>query len=82
MSALADATKSSQDTIEKRFRRAVGMTPKHYARLSRLRYAAALFRPGMCFTDLALDAGYFDQSHFIRDVKAVTGETPRQFFGR
>ncbi|PWH05480.1 AraC family transcriptional regulator [Brachybacterium endophyticum] len=31
---------------------------------------------------LALDLGWFDQSHFIRDFRAVTGETPARYAGR
>jgi len=29
---------------------------------------------------LALAAGYFDQSHFIREFRSVTGEAPERFF--
>jgi AraC-like DNA-binding protein len=31
-------------------------------------------------TRLAVDAGYFDQSHFIREFRAFTGTAPRRFF--
>ncbi|MCP3138644.1 AraC family transcriptional regulator [Pyxidicoccus sp. QH1ED-7-1] len=29
--------------------------------------------------DLALRLGYFDQSHFIRDFKAVVGRSPGRY---
>jgi AraC-like DNA-binding protein len=29
---------------------------------------------------LSAAAGYFDQSHFIREFRSVTGETPQRFF--
>ncbi|MDV3294927.1 MAG: helix-turn-helix domain-containing protein [Brachybacterium paraconglomeratum] len=32
--------------------------------------------------DLAHDLGWFDQSHFIRDVRAVTGMTPSSYARR
>lgn len=30
--------------------------------------------------ELAFDAGYFDQSHFNKDFKLFTGQTPSEFF--
>jgi AraC-like DNA-binding protein len=33
-------------------------------------------------TRLGLEAGYFDQSHFIKDFKSFTGVTPEQYFRR
>ena len=31
-------------------------------------------------SQVSIESGYFDQSHFIRDFRAVTGESPRRFF--
>lgn len=36
---------------------------------------------GASLTRLSAEAGYFDQSHFIREFRAVTGEAPGRFFG-
>ncbi|MCI0573186.1 MAG: helix-turn-helix domain-containing protein [Myxococcaceae bacterium] len=77
--ALAKALAISQDPLEKRFRRVVGASPKQFASLLRLRYVVDAYRPGASLTRLALDAGYFDQSHFIREFRAVTGEAPGRF---
>jgi AraC-like DNA-binding protein len=30
-------------------------------------------------TELALEAGYYDQSHFTNDFKEITGLSPKQF---
>jgi AraC-like DNA-binding protein len=78
---LARALAISQDALEKRFRRIVGASPKRYAALVRLHRAVRSHRPGTSLSRLAHDAGYFDQSHFIRDFRAVTGEAPSRFFG-
>ena len=78
--ALARQLHLSQDAFEKRFRAQVGSTPKQLASLVRVRHAMASYRPGSSLSRLALDAGYFDQSHFIREFRAVTGEAPRRFF--
>lgn len=71
----------SLDAFEKRFRRVVGCSPRQFASLSRLRRAIDSYRPGLALTRLALDAGYYDQSHFNREFRAVTGESPGRFFG-
>lgn len=77
---LAKRLGISQDPFEKRFRRLVGASPKQFASLLRLRRAIAAYRPGTTFTQLALDAGYFDQSHFNRELRAATGQSPTDFF--
>lgn len=69
----------SQDALEKRFRRSVGATPKQYASIVRLRRAVQSFGQGRSLTRVSLDAGYCDQSHFIREFRRVTGTSPRSF---
>jgi AraC-like DNA-binding protein len=66
----------SQDPLEKRFRRVVGASPKQLASLLRLHHAIGSWRPGAPLSRLAQDAGYFDQSHFNREFRAVTGQAP------
>ena len=70
------------DLSERQFTRAftarVGMGPKLFGRISRLHavlkaHAAA---PGRAWTELALDAGYFDQAHFVRDCRELAGAAP------
>lgn len=70
----------SAERLEKRFRRVVGASPKRLASILRVRRAVESYRPGTTLTRLAAEAGYFDQSHFIRELRAVTGEPPGRFF--
>jgi methylphosphotriester-DNA--protein-cysteine methyltransferase len=77
---LAHALSLSRDRLEKRFRHAVGASPKQLASILRVRHAIDLHRAGSSLTDAALDAGYFDQSHFIREFRLFTGDAPRRFF--
>ena len=70
----------SQDRFEKRFRQAVGASPKQYCSILRVRRAVQSYRPGANLASLSLEAGYYDQSHFIREFRSVTGETPQRFF--
>lgn len=78
--SLARELGISRDALEKRFRRVVGTTPKQLASLLRLRRAIEAYRVGTPLTRLAVDAGYFDQSHFSRELRAVAGLSPGRFF--
>lgn len=63
------------------FRDCAGLSPKRYARVLRfkrlLQALAASPRPD--WAQLALAAGYFDQSHLIRDFREFTGVAPRAY---
>ena len=71
----------SRDRLEKRFRCAVGCSPKQLASILRLHAAVGTYAPGVNLTQLALGAGYADQAHFNREFRAVTGDSPRRFLG-
>jgi AraC-like DNA-binding protein len=70
----------SQSALERRFRRIVGISPKKFASVVRLRRATRLRASGADFTAVAYDAGYFDQAHFIHDFRRATGSAPEAFF--
>ena len=80
VASLAARLAIAQDPLEKRFRRAVGASPKQLASLVRVRHAIALGQRGASWSQAAHAAGYFDQSHFNREFRAVTGAAPRTFF--
>ena len=70
----------SQSALERRFRRVVGVSPKRFASVLRLRRAVRLRAVGADLTAVAHAAGYFDQSHFIHDFRRATGSSPDAFF--
>ncbi|MGA8090614.1 MAG: helix-turn-helix transcriptional regulator [Terracidiphilus sp.] len=70
----------SQSTLERRFCREVGTSPKKFAALVRLRHVVQLRRAGVSLTGIAHAAGYADQPHFIKDFKRFTGQAPESFF--
>jgi len=80
INTLADELHVSKDVFEKKFRRLVGTTPKHYANI--VRFRNLIHKPHLDenLTDMGLDAGYYDQSHFIREFKSFTGKPPSKFF--
>ncbi len=76
---LAMHVEVSQDALARRFRRVVGMPPKAYASLLQLRRACDAFpRARPTLGELAIRAGFCDQSHFIRRFRAVAGAPPGQ----
>lgn len=70
--------------IQKLFERYKGKSFQYYCRLSRLHYALqySKLKGSPSFTDLAYEAGYYDQSHFIKDFTGFTGLTPSAFFAQ
>lgn len=64
--------------LERRFGAAVGLTPKQFARIRRLRSALShLLDPvPKTWSQVAADLGYADHSHLTRDMMNLSGMTP------
>ncbi|MDF1505896.1 helix-turn-helix domain-containing protein, partial [Roseisolibacter sp. H3M3-2] len=69
--------------LQRRFGRAVGLTPKEFARVRRVRSAiGAVLAREVAWSQLAAEYGWADQAHMVRDMAAVTGLTPAQLEAR
>src|SRR5579872_2463673 len=77
---LVSALYISQDAFEKRFRMRIGATPRQYASVIRLRQLLKKYPSLSSLTEASYEAGYFDQSHFIKDFRLFTGQSPSDFF--
>lgn len=68
-------------TLQRLFSRYVGVSPRWVIKRSRLHEAAGRLAEGAAidWPRLALELGYFDQSHFIRDFKAIVGHAPASY---
>lgn len=67
--------------FEKRFEQSVGITPKYFARISRF-YEAFLLRennPSLDWLSIAVETGYNDYQHLVKDFKEFSGTTPNIF---
>jgi AraC family transcriptional regulator len=65
------------------FRRHYGCTVGEYIRHARIEYACSQLRCSKAsLTDVALAAGFFDQSHFSRTFKRLIGTTPARYRAR
>ncbi|MBU1368507.1 MAG: helix-turn-helix domain-containing protein, partial [Bacteroidetes bacterium] len=72
----------SISTLQRNFNKRVGVSMKRLMRISRVNYIfnAMINLPGFDAQKMMFDGNYYDQSHFIKDFKELTGETPKQFF--
>jgi AraC-like DNA-binding protein len=63
------------------FTDAVGLTPKLYSRINRLRSVVERVAQGgeLAWADLASEYGYYDQSHLTRDFREFSGVTPGEY---
>ncbi|HKP30990.1 MAG TPA: helix-turn-helix domain-containing protein [Gemmatimonadales bacterium] len=63
--------------LERRFLEEVGMTPKRLARISRFqRVFHAMEQQPAGWTQVALNCGYYDSSHLVRDFHEFAGDAP------
>lgn len=71
----------SRQHLAAQFRARVGLSPKLYARICRFRRATAALKasPAPDWARLALECGYFDQSHLIHDFQEFAGSAPERF---
>jgi AraC-like DNA-binding protein len=73
---LADRVSWSSRQLQRRFRDAVGISPKLFCRMLRFqRVFAAMDRPDSNWVSAAVDCGYYDQAHLVRDYREFSGKT-------
>jgi AraC-like DNA-binding protein len=81
---LSEQFSISQRQLERLYQNQVGVSPKQYARLLKVEAARlALRRTNKnSSVDLALELGFYDQPHFIREFSSVIGLTPYAYMNR
>ncbi|MEJ2046002.1 MAG: helix-turn-helix domain-containing protein [Reinekea sp.] len=77
---LADAVNVTERTLNRRFQRALAMSPSHYLQQLRIDDAKLeLEYPQQSLEQIADRIGYSDVRNFIRAFKNVTGLTPSEY---
>jgi AraC-like DNA-binding protein len=73
VTATAGAVGWTERALHRRCLAAFGYGPKTLARILRMHRALRLARAGTPFAEVAATAGYADQAHLAREVKALAG---------
>jgi AraC-like DNA-binding protein len=71
--AIAAVCGLSARHLQRRVRAAFGYGPKTLTKILRMQRAVVLARRGTPFAEVSATAGYADQAHLARDVKALAG---------
>lgn len=77
---MADAAGTSRQHLTRLFREVVGVSPKLYGRLARFHSTLRNMRPEerKPWAEAALEMGYADQSHMIREFRHFSSLTPEE----
>ncbi len=77
---ISENTPLSQRQIERNFKRWLGMTPKHYQRILRVKKAICFLRENNNhdLANIAQQFGFSDQAHMTREFRAIARMTPGQ----
>lgn len=77
---IIEKVKVSDRHFRRVFKEIVGMPPKHFCKVLQINTIFQMMeQKNEGLLNLALECGYFDQSHFISDFKKYIGETPTNF---
>lgn len=80
VSEMCEAIGVGERQLQTLFRKYVGLSPKYFARIIRFSYIFELVQQNnQNWSDLAYQAAYYDQSHFIRNFKDFAGENPSDY---
>jgi AraC-like DNA-binding protein len=79
--ALANQAGVSNRQLVRRFDKCIGLTPKEFSRITKFIGSLDLlnYQRQKSFTEIALDAGYYDQAHFIHDFREFSGMSPTEY---
>lgn len=69
---------ASQRSVQRRFGKSIGLTPAYIAQIERAWRAVELLQAGEPISSIVHELGYADQAHMNRNIKRVTGFTPKQ----
>lgn len=82
MHGLSEHCLMSERSFRRKFNEFVGMGPKQYAGIVRLKEFAKTYLPSnSAYQNQLLEAGYTDHAHLNKDFHRIIGLGPNEFFG-
>lgn len=84
VAAIAAAAGVGERRLQQIFRTQLGLSPRAWSRLARMHECLRLLRRTGAprWNELALESGFYDQSHLVNEFQALCGLTPGQFLQR
>ncbi len=76
LASLAGQLGLGERQLERKFREWIGIGPKRFARLARFQQVVHVLKRSPSSCEAALEQGFYDQAHFIKEFRAFTGTTP------
>ncbi len=81
ISTLYKTNYMSERSFRRKFTEYVGMAPKHYATIIRVKSFSKRYETSRsAYIDIVHELGYEDQSHFSKDFKKIAGVNPKMYF--
>ncbi len=80
---LTQQANTNRRQLERKFSTAIGLSPKQLSKTIKLQATLNMLlnKKFTSLTDLAYENDYYDQAHFIKNFKELTGFTPKEFYG-
>jgi AraC-like DNA-binding protein len=76
---IAEEVRLNPFHVVRLFKKTVGISPYEYLLVIRTEYAKRLLRQGYKVHEAALEAGFYDTSHFNRLLRKFAGTSPKSF---
>lgn len=78
---LTDDACLSLRQFERLFKSTIGISAKSYSRIARFKHTKEYLKmnPGASIFSAAIDCGYYDHSHLIKEFNILAGESPTLF---
>ena len=61
------------------FRKAYGISPKEFEKIVRFQNILIQLEQNKRIADAAIEAGYYDQSHLLKEFRSLVGITPKMY---
>jgi AraC-like DNA-binding protein len=81
LAAVASDVCLCQRHFERKFKSIIGVSPKMFAKINRFKHAKKCLRdyPHKDLLTIAVECGYYDHAHLIKDFKTFSGDAPTDF---